>query len=297
MSLSSAIAARAFGNGEIEQEGSDAPVPWWSFTKTVLAAAALQLVANGRLTLEQPLAGRPYSLRQLLQHRAGLSCYGSLESYHAAVEAGEEPWSEDELWGQVKADELRFPPDSDWHYSNVGYLLVRRSVEEASGLSLQAALQQLVFKPLGITGICVALEPEHLHSCAWGNTARYHPGWVYHGLLIGPAQDALRCLRGLLSGALLPAELLTRMTTPHWLEGVVPGRPWEKAGYGLGLMIGEMAGAGRAIGHSGGGPGSTNAVYHFCELPLGRTVAVFVKSEEDGMAESMALRFALRAQK
>jgi phage baseplate assembly protein gpV len=46
---------------------ADAPVPWWSFTKTVLAAAALVLVDAGRLTLDAPLAGRRYTLCQLLQ--------------------------------------------------------------------------------------------------------------------------------------------------------------------------------------------------------------------------------------
>jgi CubicO group peptidase (beta-lactamase class C family) len=53
---------------------ADAVVPWWSFTKTVIAAAALVLVQQKRLALDRPLAGRRYSLRQLLQHRAGLVC-------------------------------------------------------------------------------------------------------------------------------------------------------------------------------------------------------------------------------
>ena len=64
---------------------ADPPVPWWSFTKTVLAAAALVLVDAGRLTLDTPLAGQRYTLRQLLQHRAGVPDYGSLADYHDAV--------------------------------------------------------------------------------------------------------------------------------------------------------------------------------------------------------------------
>ena len=46
-------------------------VPWWSFTKTILAAAALRLVELGQLSLEEPLQGQSCCLRQLLQHRAG----------------------------------------------------------------------------------------------------------------------------------------------------------------------------------------------------------------------------------
>src|SRR6476659_2367661 len=71
---------------------ADPPVLWWSFTKTVLAAAALVLVDAGRLTLDTPLAGQHYTLRQLLQHRAGVPNYGSLADYHDAVASGHSPW-------------------------------------------------------------------------------------------------------------------------------------------------------------------------------------------------------------
>ena len=51
------------------------PVPWWSVTKTALAACALVLVARGRLSLDGRLPDRAYSLRQLLQHTSGLGSY------------------------------------------------------------------------------------------------------------------------------------------------------------------------------------------------------------------------------
>ena len=44
------------------------------FHQDVIAAAALVLVQQKRLALDRPLASRHYSLRQLLQHRAGLVC-------------------------------------------------------------------------------------------------------------------------------------------------------------------------------------------------------------------------------
>jgi hypothetical protein len=42
----------------------DIAVPWWSFAKTVLASAALVLVAQGRLPLDEPLPDQPFTLRQ-----------------------------------------------------------------------------------------------------------------------------------------------------------------------------------------------------------------------------------------
>jgi CubicO group peptidase (beta-lactamase class C family) len=63
-------------------------VPWWSFTKTLIAAAALRLAERGRLALDEPLTGLPYTPRQLLQHRAGVGDYGQLPDYQAAVARG-----------------------------------------------------------------------------------------------------------------------------------------------------------------------------------------------------------------
>ena len=51
---------------------ADTPVPWWSFTKTALAAAALVLVDAGRLTLDTPLAGQRYTFAAASCGRAGL---------------------------------------------------------------------------------------------------------------------------------------------------------------------------------------------------------------------------------
>ena len=79
----------------VSEDQSEAIVPWWSFTKTVIAAAALVLVRDGKLLLDTPVTGKPFTLRQLLQHQSGLPDYGGLPEYHQAVEACETPWSRD----------------------------------------------------------------------------------------------------------------------------------------------------------------------------------------------------------
>lgn len=89
-------------------------VPWWSFTKTALATAALCLVAQGRFRLDAPFDGRPYTLRQLLQHRAGVPDYSGLPAYHTAVQRGEKPWDVGQLLERVGADRLDFEPGHGW---------------------------------------------------------------------------------------------------------------------------------------------------------------------------------------
>lgn len=270
--------------------GRATPVPWWSLTKTALAAAALALVARGTLALDRPLPGRPYSLRQLLQHTAGVPDYGGLRDYHEAVARGEAPWSEGRVLARTGAERLLFPPGHGWTYSNVGYLLVRRLVEQAAGEDLDAALRRLVFAPLDLAGVRVAREPRDLIATAWGNAAGYHPGWVYHGLLLGTPADAAWFVHRLLTARLLPPELLRAMCEPRPLGGPIAGRPWQTAGYGLGLMIGVGTTGARCLGHSGQGPGSTAAAFHFPDLDPPATVAAFAPVEDPAVVEAAVLQ-------
>ena len=271
----------------------EADVPWWSFTKTALAAATLQLVARGRLRLDEPVRGRPFTLRQLLQHRAGVPNYSDLAAYHAAVRCGEKPWPVGVLLERVAADRLDFDPGRGWHYSNVGYLFVRQLIEDAAGLELEGALRELVFGRIGLASVRVATTPEDLASTAWGNGTGYHPGWIYHGLLVGTPGDAVRFLHCLMSGDVLPREQMIEMTKRHPIgERALLGRPWETTGYGLGLMIGRMPQAGLAVGHSGAGPQSVSAVYHFGDRPAPCTIAAFASGDNVGVAEHEVVRLA-----
>ena len=268
-------------------------VPWWSYTKTVLATAALQLVAQGECKLDDHIDDRHYTLRQLLQHRAGVPNYGELHSYHDAVRARDTPWTAEELFDRVDVSNLDFEPGHGWSYSNVGYLLVRRFIERTVGRDIGEALRILLFDDLGLKSVRLAASPQHLDDIEWGNAAKYDPGWVYHGLLIGTPGDAARFLDRLIAGAVLPHELVIEMTAPHPIsDRPMPSRPWQTAGYGLGLMIGKMEGLGLSVGHSGCGPTSVCAVYHFRDLPVPCTGATFAQGSDEGKAEFEAARLA-----
>lgn len=281
--------------GDTLKAGTCVVVPWWSVTKTVLSAAALVLVAQGRLQLDEPVRGRAFTLRQLLQHRAGLGDYGGLAAYHASVAASEEPWPVAELLRRVDPARLLFKPGQGWSYSNIGYLLVRRLIEQATDTPVDVALDALVLAPLEITGTRIANRPADLDATAWGNEGRYHPGWVYHGLLIGPAGDAALFLHRLLDGHLLPAPLLDAMRAPLPIDAPLAGRPWISVGSGLGLTDCRTA-SGRFIGHTGSGPGSMSAVYRHVpedggDHPAG-TAAVFAPSGALGTVEENAVALA-----
>jgi CubicO group peptidase (beta-lactamase class C family) len=271
--------------------------PWWSFTKTAIAICALRLVEDGQLELDALRPHRPYTLRQLLQHRAGVPNYGALKAYHEAVARGDVPWSRERLLKAVAADRLDFPPGKGWAYSNVGYLFVRDAIEEAAGVSLRVALQELVLAPLQVPSVRLAETSSDFAEVFWPPVRAYDPRWVYHGCLVGTPIDAGKVLHGLLTGGILKPATLRVMTEDHELGGALAGRPWTVCRYGLGLMSGQMGEAGRAVGHSGAGPGCVNAVYHYPDLAVPVTVATFTNGADEGAAEFAAVTIALRQQR
>lgn len=280
---------------EIDSHGADRIVPWWSFTKTVLAAGALVLVRDGLASLDEPLPGRPYSLRHLLQHRAGVANYGGLADYHEAVRRNEDPWPVPALLERVDANRLRYEPGTGWDYSNIGYLFVRDLIETHTGEDLDSALRRLVLMPLGVDGPRIARERADLEGVAMGEAQGYHPGWVYHGLMVGSVRDAAILLHRLRKGFLLPDELLNEMANPFVLPGpVVPDRPWTVPGYGLGIMTGDTSLGLRVIGHTGGGPGSTIGIYHAVDKEPSRTAAFFAASGDQARTESLTFNLLLK---
>lgn len=239
------------------------------------------MVAQGRLRLDDPRPGKPYTLRQLLQHRSGVPDYGGLQAYHAAVEAGEPAWNRDTLFEAARPEILLFAPDQGWAYSNIGSLLAREATEVAFGADYQSCLAH-TFPDAGFRLAKTRSDFIDLHP----DVARdYDPNWVYHGCMIGTAQAVVTVLGDLMRGALLRAEILDEMLRPHPVIASVPGRPFTGITAGLGLFIGQFKGLGRVIGHPGAGPGSTCGVWHFPDHPRSPTIAAFSSADTEAVPE------------
>lgn len=252
----------------LEDGASDALVPWWSFSKTLIAVLALRLAEEGRLNLDAVLEGKPYTARQLLQHRAGVPDYGGMPAYHAAV---------------ARAAEFLFAPDAGWEYSNVGYLILRRHLEAITGEDLGALLQTAALAPLGLTAR-LAYTRADMAATIFGRGRSYHPGWVYHGCIIGPVWEAARALHAIMTGAVLTPSARAQLVDACVLTVDTSGRPWRAPGYGLGIMIDRELGI---LGHTAGGPGSVGAVYH--AVAAVRTAAVFSDEAREVPCETKTL--------
>jgi len=169
---------------------------------------------------------------------------------------------------------------------------VRQLIEQTVDMELDESLRELVFRPMGIERTRIARTADDMARTRWGNPTGYDPRWVYHGILIGPPSDAVEFLRRL-TAPFLSEQALCAMKSPYPLGGSIAGRPWKKAGYGLGLMMGEMEKAGIAYGHSGASHESVSALYCFPELPGSPVVASFGLGADEGVTEFGAVNLAL----
>lgn len=261
------------GGAVVRGQQADIVVPWWSFTKTLIAAAVMRLARNGEVDLDRPSSGGRATPRDLMRHEARVPDYGGVAAYHAAVAAGEAPWPMDRLLAEVGR-----PKVPAWSYSNIGYARLRALIEARRG---PGALAELVLGPLGLNAR-LARVPQDLDGVTMGSAGGYHPGWVYHGLVVGSVREAALALDGLpgLIGADDWAEMARPTRLPQFNRP-----PWALAAYGGGLMAPQMSDGRVVFGHTGGGPGSGIAVYRLA----GRSAAVFALDEEQRNVEAEAV--------
>lgn len=268
---------------EIISDGNDKIVPWWSFTKTVIACAMLKFSEQGKVNLDDCLEGKNLTYRQLLQHTSGLKDYGALSEYHQAVERGDEPWSVRELFDRLNVNELMFEPGQGWSYSNIGYLYLKRELERIGDGDLATVLNSILFTPLDLNDVVLITTPKEFKELSLSK-ADYDPGWCFHGLIAGTTASAARLLHSLSSGEIFRNEILSEMLSPVKLSVDVGNRPIKNPAAGLGLFMdyGEKI---ESYGHSGQGPESVIAVSHYSEKES-LTIAIFEETNDLALVEN-----------
>lgn len=141
-----------------------------SQTKMFTAAAVLRLVEEGRLSLQQPIADlvsresraeltaggydpKVITVRQLIEHTAGMPDYATDRAYQQAVSADpSKSWTrlEQIRWGAVQMKPVGKPGET-FHYSDTGYVLLSEIIERASGMPQAAAYRTLIdYQRLGL---------------------------------------------------------------------------------------------------------------------------------------------------
>ncbi len=135
-----------------------------SVSKSVTATLASVLVKEGLLHWDDPVikylpdfklkseeATRRLTLRHLLSHTIGLP-------YHAFTIMVEDHAPFDTLVDHLKDLDLIGKPGEIYSYQNVGFSLIGKVIEKATGKKLEEVFMDKLFRPLGMTGASASYE-------------------------------------------------------------------------------------------------------------------------------------------
>jgi CubicO group peptidase (beta-lactamase class C family) len=256
-----------------------------SITKTMTAIAVMQLVEEGHLTLEDPVAehlrtlrlgapaGAPaVTIRHLLTHTGGL---GELRSFAdllrptigLGVDLGKPvPSLADYYRAPLRAD---VPAGTKWAYANHGFALLGQLVEDVSGEPFAERLRSRLFEPLGMEQTDLSRSSRVRDGLAIGYALKRGRMNAVKDreIVVGPAgsvfsttHDMALYAAALLGGGANPngrvigEESLEEMLTPQ--AGLEVGG----AAMGLAFFLDRIDGH-RLAGHDGGWPGFVSSCF------------------------------------
>jgi D-alanyl-D-alanine carboxypeptidase len=254
-----------------------------SITKPFVATVMLQLVQEGQLTLDDPLAswlapdllqqipnGAQITLRQLLNHTSGIPDYVPI-LLGVGVNLFRD-WQTSELIELIGGQTADFAPGTDWSYSNTNYLLLGEVIERVTGSTPAAQIRSRILEPLQLNSTFFAdveagqaiggywdvngdgqLDDVSNLSLSWAGTA---------GALISNTKDLVRFGEALFGGELLKPDSLEQM-----LSFVEPSQSNAFSGYGLGIARLKTT-EGTFYGHTGLTLGFRSSLWYSPETKL-----------------------------
>lgn len=235
-----------------------------SITKTFVATVALQLVEEGKLSLDDVLAtfitgipnGEAITIRQLLDMTSGI--YNYVFDPVISVDYVRDPLTSftpqhvvEIVRAHGKAD---FAPGEKIVYCDTNYIFLGLIIEQVTGNTIAEEITARIVGPLGLTQTSFATTPELPEPYLRGYMAEAAAGplrdvslsnptiaWAA-GAMVSTLNDLRTWVGALVSGALLSPELQAERIA----VGIISTTPIQ-VGYGMGIL--ELGGL---LGHNGG---------------------------------------------
>lgn len=203
-----------------------------SISKQFTAMVILQLVAEGKLKLEDTLVthlpdyrkdtGSRVTMAHLLNHTSGIPSYTSAPDFFE--KHSRNPAKVADFVKASASGDLEFEPGSKFSYNNSGYFLLGAIIEKVTGKTYAQAVQERIFDKVGMknSGYDVQatvlpkrasgyeLKPEgYINAPYLDMTLPYAAGSLY-----STVEDLYLWDRALYQDTLLPAALKQKMFTP-----------------------------------------------------------------------------------
>ncbi len=234
-----------------------------SITKQFTATAVMMLQQEGKLSVEEsvcrfveecPQSWQAIKIRHLLTHTSGLPTDIGVQDMFALLTSRQPLRDGINL---IKQRPLISVPGEEYRYSNVGYDLLGYVIEQASGGSYEAYLQEKIWGPLGMTDTGQDHESLLIAHRATGYSspiarAPYLPIELAlsAGGLYSTVGDLYKWDQALYTEKLLPKSALDVMFTPGLGD------------YGYGWNI-ETSEWGRLVKHNGNIPGFVSNISRY----------------------------------
>lgn len=279
-----------------------------SISKTFTATVVLNLVKEGQVELDNPLAmylpdsiaaylptaltDSIITVRRTLNHTTGIVNYVHLPAFTDQYVADwTRTWRPEELIAFTR-DTLWFDPGTNWAYSNTNYIFLGLMVEHLTGHSLKQEIQEVILDPLNLEHTSF---PENVAELPADIAQGYYDfngdstleqtetitdaspsaAWAA-GAIVSTSDDMLTWLDALVDGSLLTPELQhEREITIDFTLGS------DQYGYGLGIARQDAV----AWGHQGGIDGF-GAIIN--QHDAGYDFAILVNSESPVTSENFA---------
>lgn len=259
------LVLKAYGKADLELDVPTPPRAVYeigSVTKQFTAAAALLLVEEGKLSLDDdltkympdyPTAGNRIPLRRLLDHTSGIKGYTELPKFGTIMTR---KLAKDSLVALFKDVPFDFPTGAGMVYNNSAYFLMGMIIEKVAGMTYGDFVAKRFFEPLGMRDSHYCNERKIVKNRAHGYDMG--PGgqlllkaYLDHtypyaaGSLCSTAADLVTWLQALHGGRVLPERAYRSLISPDTLNDGVRLR------YAKGVSLHDVAGH-AAIEHGGG---------------------------------------------
>lgn len=288
------IYQKAFGSANMELDVPMQPDMVFrvgSITKQFTAIAILQLVEQGKISLQDslqkfipwfPSRGHTITIEHLLTHTSGLHEYMTIN--HPDPYIKRHDISLQIIIDHFKDAPLDFEPGTKYNYTNSGYALLGAIIEKVSGKPYHQYMKENVLERAGLKHTSYAKESEIIPKRVTGYTrdAGYYENTYYEttslgiaaGDLLSTMPDLLQWHQALKEEKLIKKPLLEKAQSRYRLKN------GNYINYGYGWLLDSLF-ARKCIYHAGQVSGFITFEWYFPDEEVFVALSTNVKSGED----------------
>lgn len=204
-----------------------------SITKAFVSLITLQLVSEGKIELQKPIAsylsdyrkdtGDSITIFHLLTHTSGLPDYTDEIGFW--TDSVKNNYTKDYILHHFCSKDLNFRPSQEFEYSNTGYFILGMIIEKVTGKSFRNVLGERILNPTGMLNTGLVCNDSLIFQIASGyikenNQIKNAPYIDFDnvftaGSMYSTVEDLYLFDKALFNSKLLPDSLMAVMFTPY----------------------------------------------------------------------------------